>query len=129
MSTSFNMAELNPGTWFDVEGGGRISLRICGSDKLREIRKLTVKKKVEYKQGNRFVFEETNEDMQGRLIWDYCIVDWENFFDADGKPIPCNIDTKNALMGNSPFFSKMVTGYLSKLADMEEEGETPEAKN
>jgi len=128
MGTTFNMVELNPGTWFDVEGGGRICLRICGSDKLREIRKQTVKKKIEYKQGGRFVYDEVNEDLQGRLIWEYCIVNWENFFDADGKPIPCNIDTKNALMGNSPMFSKMVTANLTKLADIEE-AEDQEAKN
>ena len=123
VGTVFNLKDLNPGTWFDVEGGGRICLRVCGADKLREIRKQTVKKQKEYKNGQRFVFEETNEDLQSKLIWDYCIVTWENFLDAAGKPIPCNAENKSTLMGNSPFFSKIVANDMKKLAVEENEDE------
>lgn len=129
--TVFNLNELNPGTWFDIDGGGKICLRVCGSDKLREIRKQTVKKKSEYKKGGRFEFDVIDEDLQSKLIWDFCIVAWENLFDANGQQIPCNSDTKNALMGQSPAFSKIVTDAMKKLTDMEsdEEEETELGKN
>lgn len=121
----FNLGDLNPGTWFDydVATGSRVCLRVCGADKLREIRRQTVKKKAEYKKGERFTFDDYipgGEELNSRLLWDFCIVAWEKFFDANEITIPCNIETKNALMGGSPEFSSFVVDNMRKLAKLDE---------
>lgn len=118
--------DLNPGTWFTLDGGGKICLRTCNGDTLREFRKKTVKKRAEYKNNQRFVVEETDDDAMSALIWDYCIVNWENILDKNRQPIPCNRDTKNKLMGGSLAFSRCVAEKLDELmivvsAEKEEE--------
>ena len=39
-----NLENLNPGTWFEMEDGGRICLRVCAGDDYRAIRKAATKK-------------------------------------------------------------------------------------
>jgi len=118
--------ELNPGVPFTMEGGGIIYLRVCAGDDLREIRKKSVKKNKEYKRvdGNlqRLTYEEVDEDLQSQLIWDFCIVNWENLFsDAEKtKPIPCTSENKQKLMGKSLVFSKFVGESLQTLRGEEE---------
>ncbi len=127
---TFDLDDLNPGVEFEYEeGGGKITLRVCAGDDFKAIRKKTVARKVEYKNGQRFEVEKTDDDLQGRLLWDFCIVDWEGFFDAEGKPIPCNIDTKNLLMGKSLKFSKFVLDKIQELTDTAEEAKEEEEKN
>ena len=121
--------DLNPGTWFDLEGGGKVCLRVCNGDTLRELKKKTTKKRVEYKTGQRFQVEDTDDDAMSALIWDYCIVNWENFFDKNGVPIPCNKDTKNKLMGQSLVFSRFIGEKLDELMSVISAEKVEEAKN
>lgn len=113
--------ELNPGTPFEMEGGGVVYLRVCAGDDLRDIRKKSVKKLKEYKKidGNlqRLTYEETDEDLQSQLVWDFCIVKWENLFADEAKtvPIPCTTENKLKLMGRSLVFSKFVGESLQTL--------------
>lgn len=118
----FNIGgELNPGTPFEMEGGGVVYLRVCAGDDLKAIRKKTVKKKIEYKKidGNlqRMPFEEIDEDVQSEMIWDFCIVDWKNLFSDEAKtiPIPCTTANKMLLMGKSLVFSRFVGESLQTL--------------
>ena len=115
----FDMNCLNAGSWFELEGGGQVCLRVCDGDALRDIRKRTVKKKVEYNKVlmQRLVVEDTNTELQEELIWDYCIVDWKDFFDQDNQPISCTYENKQTLMGKSITFAKFVGDCLGKIRD------------
>jgi hypothetical protein len=127
--------ELNPGKPFEMEGGGKVWLRVCAGDDLRDIRKKTVKKKIEYKKvdGNmqRLSFEDIDEDLQSQMVWDFCIVKWENFFADAAKtiPIPCTTDNKLKLMGRSLVFSKFVGESLQTLRGTLESEEMVIEKN
>ena len=121
--TVFNLED-SPGVWFDHEEGGRIKLRSISVDKWKEIRKQTVKKKVDYKkiEGSpvRLEFEEVNEDLQNELFWDEVIVSWEKFFDGKGNEIPCTKENKMLLMMRSMKFAKFVNECLKTLSEDEE---------
>lgn len=129
----FCMDDLNPGQSFEMEGGGVVYLRVCAGDDLRDIRKKTVKKQKEYKKidGNlqRLTFEEVDDDLQSQMIWDFCIVKWENFFDAAGNPIPCTTENKLKLMGRSLTFSKFVGECLTTIRGTLETEEEAVEKN
>ena len=113
--------ELNPGTPFKMEGGATVWLRVCAGDDLRDIRKKTVTKKKEYKKVdgnlNRLTYEDVDDDLQSQLVWDFCIVKWENLFSDVAKkvPIPCTTENKLKLMGRSLIFSKFVGECLQEL--------------
>jgi hypothetical protein len=112
---------LNPGTWFDYGADGKASvcIRICAGDDLKDLRKKTTTPKVEFKQGQRYSYDITNEDLYKDLLWDFCIVDWKGFVGKDGKAIPCTLENKSRLMGKSYEFSKFVGSCLDKLNELE----------
>ena len=132
---SFDLENLNPGTMFEMEGGGQLWLRVCAGDDLRDIRKKTVQKKKEYKKINgnlqRLTFEEVDDDLQSQLVWDFCIVKWEKFFADEAKtiPIPCTTENKLKLMGRSLIFSKFVGDSLTTLRGTIEAEEEAVEKN
>ena len=115
----FDLTDLNPGTWFTMEDGGRVSLRICAGEDYRGIRKQVTKKRVEFKNGQRYEFQETNEDLLSELLWDFCITGWENFFDSKMDPIPCTKENKVLLMGRSIKFSNFVSSCLDQLTELQ----------
>jgi hypothetical protein len=125
----FDLDDLNPGIEFEFEGGGRVWLRVCAGDDFKAIRKKTTKKKVEFRAGQRHEFEVTDDDLQSKLLWDFCIVRWEDFFDKNGKAIPCNSDTKSLLMGKSMKFSRFVLDKINELTNTEDLVKEEEAKN
>lgn len=129
----FDLNELNPGAWFDIVEGkpkeGRICLRVANGEALEEIRARTIKKKVEYKKGQRFEAEEVNGKLQSELLWDYTIVGWENLADAGGKAIPCTKANKAKLMRGSLVFQRIVADCLDKLNDDLLEQQESEEKN
>lgn len=117
----FNMAELNPGAWFSFDeqdpDAGRICLRILTTDAREQITKQTTKKCVEYKRGERYEYTEVDDDAYSRLMWDYCIVDWEHLEDEDGKPIECTADNKVKLVKGHPGFAAFLGECLECLTD------------
>lgn len=121
--TTFDLKDLNPGTWFEIEGGGRVCLRVCAGGDLRAIRKQTVTTKAEFKDGRRITYEVTDEEKQNELLWDFCIVDWENLFDKEKKPIPCTKENKLLLMDKSIKFANFIGDCLKKITDTGAESE------
>jgi hypothetical protein len=115
----FDLNELNPGAWFDVVEGkpeeGRICLRVANGEAIDDIRAQTIKKKVEYRRGQRFETEEVNDKLYSELLWDYTIVGWEGIADAEGKEIPCTRANKSKLMRGSLVFQRIVADNLDKL--------------
>ena len=113
MGTKFSMKDPNPGIWFKFDeedpNSGEIAIRTLNVAKRHEIRKKTVKKRVEYKHGQRFEVEDQNEDLFSELLWDYILADWHGLEEEDtGKPIECTTENKVFLMQNNVGFAAFV---------------------
>jgi hypothetical protein len=115
----FNMKDLNPGSWFkfdeDDPESGRICIRILNAAKLAEIRDTTVKTKVEYVKGDRHEFKNIDDAARDSIIWDYCIVNWEDLIDDDDSPIECTTENKIKLMTEHVGFQSFVENCMVRL--------------
>ena len=122
-----------PGKWADLDGGGRIQLRTVSAAKFKEINKLTIKRRVEFKKVEgtpaRFDVEDKNEDLATELFWDHAIVAWEKFVDGDGKAIACTKENKLKYINGSSKFLRLVNEALKTIADAEAEDAKAEEKN
>lgn len=116
----FDLDDLNPGTWFDLPEGGRICLRTLSAEQAAVIQKAAIKKKVEYKKGQRFEFDTVDDDKLGEMSYDMTILGWEGIESADGKEISCTPEMKFKLMQKSPKFAKTVRVFMEKLAEAEQ---------
>lgn len=109
MSTVFSLKDPNPGIWFKFDEtdpeSGEISIRAVNQAKRKEIHNATVKRKVEYKHGQRFEYQDADDDLFSEMLWDYVIADWTGLEDDDGKPIPCTKENKIFLMMNNVGFA------------------------
>jgi predicted transcriptional regulator len=130
--TTFNLEE-NPGVWFDMEGGGRVQICTMTADAMKAIRKVAVKKHVEYKRiegkAERFEVEDVNEDLHSELFWDHVLVGWENLCDAKGNAIPCTTEAKILLLSKSVKFAAFVGECLKTLNESEAQEAEANAKN
>ncbi|MDD5353028.1 MAG: hypothetical protein PHS93_07715 [Candidatus Omnitrophica bacterium] len=125
-----DLDNLNPGTWFDFpDGEGRICLKTLSFDEAMEISKATSKKKAEYKNNQRFAFDEIDEERQTEMTWDKTILSWEGLYSKDKKEIPCTKEMKINLMRKSPEFARMVRGFLETLTAAETAQAEIEEKN
>jgi len=120
--TILNLEE-SSGSWFEMDGGGRVELRTLSYDSLKKINKQSTRKRVDFKKvegtPGRFEYEEVNEDLQNELFWDHCIVSWENLFDSKEKEILCTKENKVLLMTKSAQFAKFVADSLQTLNEDE----------
>lgn len=111
--------EEKPGSWFPMEGGGRVQLRALSPENWREIRKQTVTKVPDYAKldgkWERFEAEKVDEDLQNELFWDKLIVSWEGLLDAKGREIPCTKENKALLMLTQTVFSRFIAGCIDAL--------------
>jgi hypothetical protein len=126
----FDFDNLNPGVWFPYKDSdtASICLRVCAGDDIKAIRKQTTKTKVEYKNNQRFTYEDTNDELYRELLWDFCIVDWKGFANKSGIEIPCTKENKLLLMGKSVDFAKFVGDSLEKLNDIDKNTEEDKEK-
>ncbi len=126
--TEINFEEVSA-KWFEMEGGGRLQLRIPTIEDWKRIRKQTVRKKVEFKKVDgtpgRFEFEEVNEDLQNELFWDSAIVNFENFTNK-GAVIPCTKENKVLLMTNSRFAKFFAESFKTLTEDEAKQAEASE---
>lgn len=104
--TDIDFDEVGTAKWFEMEGGGRLQLRVPTLSDWKRIRKQVFHKKVEFKKVDgtpgRFEYEEVNEELQNELFWDATIVNFENFTNKEVL-IPCTKENKILLMTNSKF--------------------------
>ena len=132
MATIIDLEEPK-GVWFTMDGGGKVLLRALTADDYREIRRKTVKRKAEYRKvegvAGRFEFEEVDDDLQNELLWDKCIMAWEDILDSKGNQIPCTKEYKIALMSKSIMFARFVGDSLKAIADSESERAEQAEKN
>lgn len=125
MATVFSIKDPNPGAWFkfneDDPDSGDICVRAINQVKRSEIQSKCVKHKVEYKNGQRFEYNETNDEKFSEMLWDYVIVDWNKLEDDEGNTLTCNIETKLKLMLENVGFAQFVANCLTILEELEEE--------
>lgn len=121
----------NPGTWFEMEGGGEVCIRLVNHASLREIRKECIKSKVEYKKGfGRITYEDFDEEKFSHQLWQNGIVDWKGIYDADtGEEIPCTDENKVYLCANSVQFLAFFTEKLEELRETNKIETEEEEKN
>lgn len=121
------------GTWFDLEGGGRVQLRLMDAETLRAIRKATTTAHVEYKRvegkAERFTWTDTDEEAASARFWDHVIMAWEGLLDELGDEIPCTAQTKSFLLARFPAFARFVAESLERLAADAAESQEARQKN
>ena len=119
MPTRFSLSEPNPGVWFsfdeDDPQSGKICIRLANQAERDKIRKATRTQKEIFRQGQRFEVEKTNDDLFSEMLWDYCIVDWIDLEDDNGKPIECTKENKLKLMKEHVGFQLFVGQSIEKL--------------
>ena len=124
MGTKLNLKDPNPGFWVhfeeDNDDSGKIAIRPVNSAKVEEIRKKAVKKRVEYKHGNRFEVQDVNDELYSELLWDYSIADWSGLVDDDGNTIECTKENKIFLMKNHVGFARFVTDQMNQISEQYE---------
>lgn len=119
MGTRFSLKDPNPGVWFVFDeadpNSGRVCVRVMNPAKAQEIAKATGRKRVEYRNGQRFEVTDTDEEKRSRMLWDYSIVSWERLEDDEGKPIECTTDNKQKLMLEHIGFAAFIGNCIDKL--------------
>lgn len=117
MALKFDLSDLNPPTWFkhpdDPES--EVCLRVVEGKEFDRINKITTKRKIQFKRGQRFEVEKIDEDKRSALIWQYSIVDWKGIEDSNGETIECTDENKVLLMRGAPPFANWVTECIEEL--------------
>lgn len=123
----------NAGTWFyfneQDESKGGVCLRICAGADVRRIDEQSSKPKVEYKRGNRFAWKQVNDKQYDALLWDFCIVDWDQVENEKGDLLGCTKEHKTFLMDNSVDFAMFVGKHMEELTLLEEQEKKETEKN
>lgn len=130
--TVFDLEE-KPGSWFEMEGGGRVQLKTLHPLTWKEIRAKSVKVVSEYQKldgkWERFEVEKKDDDLQNSLFWDAVIIGWENLLDGKGNEIPCTAANKTLLMLTQPKFSKFIGECVDTLTKGENDRAEASEKN
>ena len=111
-----------PAVWFIMEGGGRVRMRPVTPEAMRDIRRQTTTRKVEYQKvdgvATRFPYEEIDEDMQNELLWDHIIMEWEGMTDGKGAEVPCTKENKvRAMLRDKRFAAFFNDSLRAMMAD------------
>jgi len=132
--------EEKPGVWFEMEGGGRVQLRALGPADWRKILSATeTQKPYLYEPINEdgskgkpvmMTYEYTDKIKRVEMTNDATIVAFENLFDKNGKPIPCNYEQKTNLMSlEDPTFRDFVNEKIKTLQEAEADHVEQVSKN
>lgn len=125
----------NEGVWFDFPGGGRVQLRTLSVGEVVALYRKAIKNTpfVHQEPGKKpIVLNQEVPDPERIALEtnDLSIVNWEGFFDANEKPIPCTKEMKTELMGlKDPTFRNFVNEKLATLEEAEKESEKEAEKN
>ena len=124
---------------FELEGGGKVHLRLLTVGDLKAMQKACVKKVVEYplledpatgkKRHVRFEAEEFDAEKFASMGHDRNITGWDDLFDRNEKPIPVTPENKDLLMERVPAFAEAVTAGNKALREAEKARTEQVAKN
>ncbi len=110
--------------WFDLEGGGRLHLRLLDITDIRDMRKACLKTVPEYPKiegkYQRFEGQEFDGDLWNEMLWDRTIMGWEGIFDRNEKPIPVTKENKALLMMRVSEFVRVYEEGIKALKAAEE---------
>jgi len=118
--------------WFDVEGDpdkSRLKIKHMLPGETADIFDKVFEQKIDYKKGKKGKLEpnfsqNTNKKLDRELTLSTVVVDWENIFDRDGKPMECNPDNVIRASREIDGFSELVNEFREILAaDIKEERE------
>jgi len=127
--------------WFYMDGGGKVRFQTVSPDKFKEIQRLTVKRKVDFKKVEgtpaRLEYDEINTELQTELFWDASIVSWDEFCFKHPEtkevinctPETCTRENKILLITCSAKFLKFANESLKTLTDEEVKKEKAAEKN
>lgn len=114
-----NTKDTNPAVWFFVPNdpvGGKMKLRVATAGHMKKIRhESNGPLLVEYQQGQRFEYYKPDKVLYDKLLWDYCIPEWENIFNEDGEPMECNCDNRLLIINECIELSNWVGDCLEQL--------------
>jgi hypothetical protein len=134
--TVFDFDKEDSGAWFDMDGGGRIHLKIITPADWIRIRKAStiksdpVVKKVEGGRYQLFEREVFDEDLQREMVNDTMILDWEGLFDGKERPIPCTKENKlRLMMMRDSRFRDFVNDKMAVLEKLKQDQKEAEEKN
>jgi hypothetical protein len=113
-----DLEDLNPPVWFDHpdDDEARILMRETTNEEVTEIQRKTTKIRREFRRGQRFEYEEIDDDKRSEMMWSKAIVDWQGLYNGE-EPIPCTDENKLLLMRKSPWFTRWVVDCLEKLME------------
>ena len=103
------------------ESYGSVTLRVCAPEEELRIDGLVNKPIRKFKGGKFHEYTETNSKLFYKLLWDYCIVDWENVTQHQ-KELECNKENKNKVMMGNAAFSTFVQKHITDMKEELEEG-------
>ena len=119
--------------WFDLEGGGRVHLRLLDITDIRDMRKACLKTVPEYPKiegkYQRFEGQEFDGDLWNEMLWDRTIMGWEGIFDRNEKPIPVTKENKALLMMRVSEFVRAYEEGIKALKAADEERAGAAEKN
>lgn len=129
-----NIEEPNPGIFFPWPGAktdkdGGITIHALTNEMLSEIDSLTTKKKRKFRGNVPYDDITIDEKRREELMWDYCIISWENLQDNNGKELPCTAENKTFLMRKDFKFSIFVADCIDQLIEFVGEQKETERKN
>lgn len=104
---------------FELEGGGKLHLRLPPNEELTAIRERHTHKTVEYPFLNGKYHHVDNQTFDEKGWWaetlDKTIVGWDDCFDRNQKPIPVTKENKSILFEVSLDFIKAYTAGMDTL--------------
>lgn len=120
-----NLESKKTGTKFyfdeDNKKNGSITLRVATAEESMRIDKIVTSKVWKRKAGQSVEIVERDEKLSIKLLYDFCIISWENL-QIDGQESECNKESKYKLMMNHPAFSSFVSKCIDELNEQIEDG-------
>ena len=107
-----DLAEKEVTGTFELDGGGKVHLRLLTGTDLREMRKACTSSAVEYPKLDgkfqRFEAESFDGEKWTQMSRDRNIVGWDDLFDRNETPIPVTSENRALLMERVPAFREAV---------------------
>jgi len=117
--------------WFEMEGdpdNARVEIKALTPGERQEIAQAALKQRLIYKPGQDMeTIQELDPGAEALSVARICVVDWENFYDMNNKPMKCtpkNIERAVKLIdGFSPFVSKCLRKITEDIETEKDEQE------
>lgn len=93
-----DLEKMDDAVWVEWKDGIEVKLRPLPVSKTVEMQKKATKKKVEFEAGRKKIVEVIDNEKFNELLQEHLIEDWRGFFDQNDQPIPCNAETKKAIL-------------------------------